>query len=158
MKATVNWQQNLTFIGTADSGFPIQMDSATSGGGNDSGVRPMEMLLLGLAGCAAMDVISILQKKRQAVTYFDVRVDAQRAEEYPKVFTSAVMTYIVSGKGVQLEAVLRAIELSATKYCPAQFMFGQIFPIDLQYEIYEDESDENKRLVYQGVWQETLAE
>ena len=158
MKATVNWQENMTFIGTADSGFPIKMDSAESVGGNNNGVRPMEMLLLGLAGCSAMDVISILQKKRQAVTYFDVKVDATRSPEHPKVFTSAVMTYIVSGKSVQLEAVLRAIELAVTKYCPAQFMFGQLFPIDLQYEIYEDEGDENKRLVHQGVWQETLAE
>src|SRR5215510_6492040 len=141
MKANVKWQHNMTFIGTADSGFPVQIDAAEAVGGNNSGVRPMEMLLLGLAGCSAMDVISILQKKRQAVTYFDVRVDATRSPEHPKVFTNAVMTYIVSGHGVQLEAVLRAIELAVTKYCPAQFMFGQLFPMDLQYEIYEDEGN-----------------
>lgn len=158
MKATVNWRHHMTFIGTADSGFPIHMDSAESGGGNDSGVRPMEMLLLGLVGCSGMDVISILQKQRQVVTHFDVHVDATRADEYPKVFTGAVMTYVLSGKGIELASVLRAIELSATKYCPAQFMFGQLFPIDVHYEIYEDEGEENKRLVYQGVWQEMLAE
>ena len=153
MKATVNWQQNMTFIGMADSGFPVKMDSAESVGGNNSGVRPMEMLLLGLAGCSAMDVISILQKKRQQVTQLDVRVNAASAKEYPKVFTSALITYVVTGKDIAEAAMLRAIELSATKYCPAQFMFGQIFPIDLHYEIYEDEGHDRKRLTHQGIWQ-----
>ena len=158
MKATVNWQQNMTFIGTANSGFPVKMDSGESSGGNNSGVRPMELLVLGLAGCMAMDVISILRKKRQNVTQFDVRVDAARSKEYPKVFTSALVTYVVTGISVDEDAVLRAIELSATKYCPAQFMFSQLFPIDLQYEIYEDEGNENKRLTHQGVWQASALE
>jgi len=153
MKALVNWRQNMTFIGTADSGFPVQMDAGESAGGNNSGVRPMELLALGLAGCMAMDVISVLRKKRQNLTRFDVSVDAARSKEYPKVFTSAMVTYVVTGIHVAEDAVLRAIELSATKYCPAQFMFSQVFPIDLQYEIYEDEGNENRRLVYQGVWQ-----
>jgi putative redox protein len=158
MKATVNWQQNMTFIGTADSGFPVKMDSTESVGGDNNGVSPMEMLLLGLAGCTAMDVISILQKKRQQVTQFDVRVDASTAKEYPKVFTNALITYVVTGNEIEEAAVLRAIELSATKYCPAQFMFGQIFPIDLQYEIYEDEGHDVKRLTHQGVWQDMSEE
>lgn len=158
MKATVNWQQNMTFIGAADSGLPVKMDVGESAGGNNNGVRPMEMLALGLAGCTAMDVIAILQKKRQQVTQFDVRVDAVNAQEHPKVFTSALITYSVTGKDIEASAVLRAIELSATKYCPAQFMFRQVFPIDLQYEIYEDEGDAGKRLVLQGVWQETTPE
>jgi putative redox protein len=153
MKATVNWQQNMSFIGTADSGFPIKIDSSESVGGNNAGARPMELIALGLAGCTAMDVISILRKKRQQVTQFDVRVDAPRSKEHPKVFTSAVITYIVAGNNIDEESVLRAIELSATKYCPAQFMFVQVFPIDLQYEIYEDEGEGRKRLTYQGVWQ-----
>jgi putative redox protein len=155
MKATVNWQQNMAFIGTADSGFPIRLDSDEASGGNNNGARPMELLALGLAGCTAMDVISILQKKHQQVTQFDVRVDATRAEEHPKVFTSAVITYVVVGNNIEEAAVLRAIELSATKYCPAQFMFAQVFPIELQYEIYEDDGAE-KRLIHQGVWQELL--
>jgi putative redox protein len=85
-------------------------------------------------------------------------VDAVNAKEHPKVFTSALITYSVTGKDIDESAVLRAIELSATKYCPAQFMFGQVFPINLQYEIYEDEGDAGKRLVLQGVWQETTPE
>ena len=154
MKATVNWQNNMTFIGKSASGFPVQMDADSSYGGTDSGVRPMEMIALGLAGCTAMDVLSILQKKRQQVTQFEVRVDAPRSPEYPKVFTSAVITYVVTGRNIDEAAVLRSIELTATKYCPAQIMLEQAFPMDLHYEIYEDEGDGNRRLIYQGVWQE----
>ena len=155
MKATVNWQNNMVFIGRAASGFPVQMDADSSYGGTDSGVRPMEMIALGLAGCTAMDVLSILRKKRQRVTRFEVKVDMPRAKEHPKVFTSAVIKYIFTGNDIEELAVLRALELSATKYCPAQFMFGQLFPIELQYEIYEAEENGDRRLSHQGAWQET---
>lgn len=129
------------------------MDSDSSFGGTNSGVRPMEMIALGLVGCIAMDVLSILQKKRQQITQFEVRVDAPRSADYPKVFTHAVITYVVAGKNVDETAVLRSIELTATKYCPAQIMLEQAFPMDLHYEIYEDEADGAKRLTAQGVWQ-----
>ena len=158
MKATVNWQQNMTFIGKPASGFPIQMDADSSHGGTNNGVRPMEMIALGLAGCIAMDVISILQKKRQQVTQFEVKVNAPRSPEYPKVFTSAVITYVVVGRNLNEDAVLRSIELTATKYCPAQIMLEQAFPMDLHYEIYEDEGNGNKRLTHQGIWQDLLPE
>ena len=158
MRATVNWQKDMTFIGKSASGFPVQMDADASYGGTDSGVRPMEMIALGLAGCIAMDVISILRKKRQDVTRFEVKVDAPRSPEYPKVFTGAVITYIISGKDIDETAVLRSIELTATKYCPAQIMLEQAFPMDLHYEIYEDEGPEGQRLTHQGIWQEALAE
>jgi putative redox protein len=154
MKVTVSWQGDMTFAGESPSGFPIQMDSDSNFGGTNSGMRPMEMIALGLAGCTAMDIISILKKKRQDVTQFNVKVDAPRSHEYPKVFTSAVITYIVSGKNVNEAAVLRAIELTATKYCPAQIMLAQAFPMDLHYEIYEDEGDGNQTLTQQGIWQE----
>lgn len=153
MKATVNWQNNMVFIGKSASGYPVQMDSDPAFSGTNSGVRPMEMIALGLAGCIAMDVLSILQKKRQQVTQFEVKVDAPRSVEYPQVFTRAVITYVVTGRAVDENAVLRSIELTATKYCPAQIMLEQAFPMDLHYEIYEDEADGNKRLTYQGVWQ-----
>ena len=158
MKLSVNWHGNMIFSGTPPSGFPIQMDADSNFGGSNAGIRPMEMIALGLAGCTAMDVLSILQKKRQHVTQFEVKVDALRSPEYPKVFTRAVITYIVAGKDVDEAAVLRSIELTATKYCPAQIMLEQTFPMDLHYEIYEDEGDGNKRLTYQGIWQELLSE
>ena len=110
-----------------------------------------EMIAFGLAGCMGMDVISILKKKRQDVKQFDVRMDAPRSHEYPKVFTSAVITYVVSGKNVSELAVLRAIELTSEKYCPAQIMLSQAFPMTVHYEIYEEEENGERRLTYQGV-------
>jgi putative redox protein len=154
MKATVNWQNNMVFIGKSSSGFPVQMDADSSFGGTESGIRPMEMIALGLAGCTAMDVISILRKKRQDVTQFEVRVDAPRSADPPKVFTRAVITYVVTGHSLDEDAVLRSIELAATKYCPAQIMLEPAVPMDLLYEIYEDEEDGSKRLTCQGSWQD----
>ena len=158
MKATAQWKENMTFVGVPDSGFPVQMDADASFGGTGNGVRPMEMVALGLAGCTGMDVISVLQKKRQQVTQFEVRVDAPRSAEHPKVFTSALITYVIAGKNVDEAAVLRSIELSITKYCPVQFMLAQVFPVELHYEIYEDEGDGNRRLTSQGTWQELSIE
>jgi putative redox protein len=158
MKATVQWKDNMTFVGMPDSGFPVQMDADSSFGGTNSGVRPMEMMALGLAGCTAMDVISILQKKRQRVTQFEVRVNAPRSAEHPKVFTHALITYIVTGRHVDQSALLRSIELAATKYCPAQLMLAQVFPIELHYEIYEEEEEGSRRLTSQGTWQELSVE
>jgi putative redox protein len=154
MKATVQWKENMVFAGMPDSGFPVQMDADAYFGGTNRGVRPMEMIALGLAGCTAMDVISILLKKRQRVTQFEVRVNAPRSAEHPKVFTNALITYIISGKSVDEIAVLRSIELSITKYCPVQFMLAQVFPMELHYEIYEDEGNGNRRLTSQGIWEE----
>ena len=158
MKATVQWKGNMTFVGMPDSGFPVQMDADSSFGGTNNGVRPMEMMALGLAGCTGMDVISILQKKRQQVTQFEVRVNAPRSAEHPKVFTHALITYIVTGRNVDESALLRSIELAATKYCPAQFMLAQVFPIELHYEIYEEERDGSRRLTSHGTWQELSVE
>ena len=157
MKVSVNWQGNMVFAGTAPSGFPIQMDADANFGGSNAGIRPMELIALGLAGCTAMDIISILQKKRQQVTQFEVRIDAPRSLEYPKVFTRAAITYVVTGSSVDENAVLRSIELTATKYCPAQIMLEQAFPMELHYEIYEEET-EGRRLVHQGTWQELTEE
>jgi len=154
MKATVQWKENMTFIGTPDSGFPVQMDADSYFGGTNQGVRPMEMVALGLAACTGMDVLSILRKKRQQVTDFEVRVNAPRSAEHPKVFTNAQITYKVTGTGVEEAAVLRSIELSMTKYCPVQVMLSQAFPMELHFEIYEDGQDGLPRLVSQGIWEE----
>ena len=154
MKATVQWKENMTFLGTPDSGFPVQMDADSYFGGTNQGVRPMEMIALGLASCTGMDVISILRKKRQQVSQFEVRVNAPRSADHPKVFVRAQLTYIVTGTSVEEAAVLRAIELSMTKYCPVQVMLSQAFPMELHYEIYEDESEGEPRLISQGNWEE----
>lgn len=154
MKATVQWKESMTFVGTPDSGFPVQMDADASFGGTEQGVRPMEMIALGLAACTGMDVISILRKKRQQVTFFEVKVNAPRSPEHPKVFLRAQLTYIFSGTNIEEAAVVRAIELSMTKYCPVQVMLSQAFPMEAQYEIYEDDPGGTRRLISQGVWQE----
>jgi putative redox protein len=153
MDVKVNWQGRTTFLGTGESGFEVKLGTDPSVGGDNDGLRPMELMALSLAGCTAMDVISILTKKRQDVTGFDVKVHTERAEDHPKVFTEAVIDYVVTGRNVDEAAVLRAIELSATKYCPAQGMLSQIMPIELSYEIFEDEGGINPRLVKKGSYQ-----
>jgi putative redox protein len=148
--AKVTWKNRMRFDGTSDSGFQLPLDSEPSVGGDNDGFRPMELLATGLAGCTAMDVISILVKKRQDVTGFEVRVHIERAEEHPKVFTSAVIYYEVSGRAIEEAAVRRAIELSSTRYCPAQAMFGKLIPIQLIYEIYEQAENGNRTLTLSG--------
>jgi len=151
MEAKVTWKENMAFTGTADSGFNIHLDAKEEIGGEGKGFIPMELMAVSLAGCTAMDVISILRKKRQDVTDFEVRVDADRAETHPKVFTHATVEYLVTGHGVDEKAVLRAIELTAGSYCPVQAMLGQVFPIDLRYKIFEDQGGE-KTLVVEGLY------
>jgi len=149
MHAKVIWQENMNFSGTADSGFEIQLDAHQKVGGEGKGFIPMELIAVSLAGCTAMDVISILRKKRQDVTNFEVRVDAPRAEEHPRVFTGATIEYLVTGHGVEEAAVVRAIELTSERYCPVQAMLGKVMPIGLRYQIFEDENGE-KKLVTEG--------
>ena len=149
IKTKVTLQGGMHFSGTADSGFSIQLDAKQEVGGDGKGFIPMELMALSMAGCTAMDVISILRKKRQDVTDFEVQVDAPRAEEHPRVFTRATIEYLVTGHAVDEKAVRRAIELTAKSYCPAQAMLGQIMPIDLRYQIFEEEGGE-KTLVTEG--------
>ena len=149
MKAKVNWKGKLSFTGTSDTGFEVPLGAELAVGGANDGFRPLELMVVSLAGCTAMDVISILQKKRQEITGFRVEVNADRADEHPKVITSAVIEYHVTGKDVDENAVLRAIELSATRYCPAQSMLAKVFPMELKYFIY----GENGELVTSGTYE-----
>jgi putative redox protein len=153
MDASVTWKEGLAFSGTAGTGFSINLDADQEAGGKNTGFLPLELMALSLAGCTAMDVISILQKKRQVVTAFNVEVHADRAEQHPRVFTRASILYHVYGEAVDEAAVLRAIELSARRYCPAQGMLNQVFPIELQYRIYEAQSGAPADLVAEGVYQ-----
>lgn len=152
----VTWNGRMTFTGSAESGFEAPLGTDPSVGGDNDGFRPMELISTGLAGCTAMDVISILQKKRQDITAFEVAVHTERATEHPKVFTRGVITYHVTGRNVDEAAVLRAIELSAKRYCPAQAMLSRVFPITLIYSIYEDQDGE-RMLVKSGEYTDTTA-
>ena len=151
MDAKVVWKQKMSFNGSSDSGFTVPLGTSPAVGGDDDGFRPMELIALGLAGCTAMDVISILQKKRQEVLDFQVRVDTKRAEEHPKVFTEAVIEYHLAGKDISENAVTRSLELSADTYCPAQAMLGKVIPLHLKYFIYEGETLENAQLIQEGL-------
>jgi putative redox protein len=125
----------MTFVGTADSGFSVKMDTAASAGGNDNALRPMELILIGLCGCTAMDVISILRKKRQEISRFEVKAHAGRAERYPKVFTEIEVEYVVSGVGIDPLAVERAIQLSTEAYCPVWSMLSQTAKLSYTYRV-----------------------
>lgn len=125
MDAKVTWKSGLSFDGTGGSGFSVPLGTSAANGGNDDGMRPMELLLVGLAGCTGMDVISILEKKRQEVTGFEVRVQGERASDHPKIFTDITIEFVVTGKNIDQTAVERAVELSSTKYCSAEAMLGK---------------------------------
>lgn len=132
MEAKVIWKNRMTFTGSSESGFEVPLGAGLEVGGDDDGFRPMELVAIGLAGCTAMDVISILQKKKQEVTAFEVRVHTERASEHPRVFTRIMIEYIISGASVERAAVERAVQLSSEKYCPAQAMFAKILPLELK--------------------------
>jgi putative redox protein len=132
MDAKVIWKNKMSFEGSTDSGFSVPLGSIPEIGGDNNGFRPMELIAIGIAGCTAMDVISILQKKHQEVTSFEVLVHGERATEHPKVFTHLTIEYVIGGNNLSKEAVERAVELSETKYCPAQAMFKKVAPMDLK--------------------------
>jgi putative redox protein len=119
MKARVQWLRDVMFVGESGSGHSVVMDGAPDAGGHNLGFRPMEMLLLGLGGCSAFDVLMILRRGRQQVTDCVVDVDADRAQTDPKVFTRIRMRYVVTGRNLDPNKVNRAVDLSAQKYCSA---------------------------------------
>ncbi|MCK4743151.1 MAG: OsmC family protein [Sulfuriflexus sp.] len=139
MKARVKWVEDATFLGESGSGHAIVMDGPPDHGGRNLGVRPMEMLLLGLGGCTMFDVMMILTKARQDVRDCIVEIEAERAEEEPKVFTKIHAHFKVIGKGLKEDRVKRAIELSSEKYCSASIMLGAMAEITHDYEIEEVE-------------------
>ena len=157
MDAKVTWSRGLTFTGTANTGFSVPLGAAPEVGGTNDGFRPLELMAVSLAGCTAMDVISILQKKRQQVTAFDVRVHAEQAGEHPRVFTSAVIEYEITGHGLDEASVLRAMELSAVRYCPAQNMLATVVPMKLKYSIFEGEGVDDRELVKSGEYQPVVS-
>ncbi|HNR10479.1 MULTISPECIES: OsmC family protein [Nitrosomonas] len=135
MKANIAWQEGVSFLGQVGSGHSVLMDGAPEAGGKNLGPRPMEMILLGLGGCTAFDVVHILRKGRQAITGCQVEMDAQRATEDPKVFTRIHLHFIITGKGLDPRQVERAINLSAEKYCSASMMLKATVDITHDYEI-----------------------
>ena len=137
MKARVKWVERVAFLGESESGHSLVMDGAPENGGRNIGMRPMELLLLGMGGCTAFDVIHILKKARQPVSDCIVEIGAKRAEKVPKVFTLIHIHFIISGSGLKEAQVKRAVDLSAQKYCSASLMLGKTAKISHDYEIVE---------------------
>ncbi len=125
MKGRVKWVEGVTFVAESNSGHAMVMDGPPEFGGRNLGMRPMEMVLLGMGGCTAFDVVMILKKKRQAIVDCVAELQAERAETEPKVFTKIHVHFIVKGHKLDPQAVQRAIELSAEKYCSASIMLGK---------------------------------
>lgn len=139
MQARVKWVENVCFMGESDSGHTIVMDGAPEAGGRNLGMRPMELLLIGMGGCTQFDVVTILKKARQPVTDCVAEIRAERAEGIPKVFTRIHVHFVVTGRGLAPAQVERAIKLSAEKYCSASLMLGKVAEITHDFEIREAE-------------------
>ena len=137
MKCRIKWLDHMSFVGESDSGHSVVMDGAPDAGGRNLGVRPMEMLLLGLGGCTAFDVVSILRKSRQQISDCEVEVEAERADEIPKIFTHIHVHFIVSGRDLDEKKVSKAVSLSADKYCSASRMLEKAATITHDFEIVE---------------------
>lgn len=138
MKATVKWLDHMSFVGESGSGHSVVMDGAAEAGGRNMGVRPMEMVLLGLGGCTAFDIVMILQRQRQAVCDCQVEVEAERAAEAPKVFTKIHVHYIVKGKDLEPAKVERAVNMTAEKYCSVSIMLAASVEMSHDFEIIEE--------------------
>lgn len=140
MQARVKWVEDVAFLGESGSGHSVVMDGAADAGGRNLGPRPMEMLLLGLGGCSAFDVVLILKRGRQQVTDCEVFIDADRAATDPKVFTEIRMRYVVTGHGLDARKVARAVNLSAEKYCSASAIMNKTAHITHTIEIVEEDA------------------
>ena len=137
MNISVKWIDGMLMVGKSESGHAIVMDGPPEIGGENLGVRPMEMLLLGMAGCTMIDVVSTLKKMREDIVDCQTQVSADRAEEYPKVFTNIHVHFILRGNQLNSSNVDKAIKLSAEKYCSASIMIGKTAIITHDYEIIE---------------------
>ena len=135
MKARIKWIEHVAFAGETGSGHALVMDGPPEHGGRNLGVRPMEMLLLGLGGCTQFDVVHILRKGRHQVSRCEVELEAERAASEPKVFTRIHVHFILSGPGLTDKAVQRAVSLSAEKYCSASLMLGEVAEITHDFQL-----------------------
>ena len=137
MNISVNWVDGLLMVGKSDSGHTITMDGPPESGGENLGVRPMEMLLLGVAGCTMIDVVTTLKKMRQDLSHLETKINAERATDHPKVFTDIHIQFILKGHDLDEKKVDKAITLSAEKYCSASIMLGETATITHDFEVVE---------------------
>jgi putative redox protein len=125
MKARIKWVEDVVFLAESGSGHTVTIDGPESEGGRNVGIRPMELMLMGMAGCTSFDVVKILKKARQPIEDCVAEVEAKRADDIPSVFTDIHIHFVIKGAGVKESQVKRAIDLSAEKYCSASIMLGK---------------------------------
>ena len=135
MKVRIKWIEGVAFMGESETGHAVVMDGAPENGGRNIGMRPMEMLLIGMGGCTSFDVVTILKKSRQAVVDCVAEISAERADEIPKVFTKIHVHFVVTGHDLNEKQVERAVSLSAEKYCSASIMLSKSVEITHDFEI-----------------------
>ncbi len=135
MKVRIKWIEDVAFMGESETGHAVVMDGAPENGGRNIGMRPMEMLLIGMGGCTSFDVVTILKKSRQAVADCVAEISAERADEIPKVFTKIHVHFVVTGHNLNEKQVERAVSLSAEKYCSASIMLSKSVEITHDFEI-----------------------
>jgi putative redox protein len=139
LNVKVTYTNGLQFVGEASSGHAIVMDGDTGVGGHNTGLRPMELLLVSLGGCTGMDVISIMKKKQQDMTGFEININGQKAENHPKKFTDITIEYIVKGRGISEEALKKSIDLSMNKYCSIKAALEGTAKISFSYSIIQEQ-------------------
>ena len=138
MKTQIKWMQDVSFKGKSESGHEVILDGPEELGGKGLGMRPMEMMLIGMGSCTSFDVVTILKRSRQQITGCIAEIDAIRADAIPKVFTSIHIHFLIKGIDLQKKAVERAVELSANKYCSASIMLGKSVKITHDFVISEE--------------------
>ena len=136
--AKVTFVDGLQFVGEAESGHAIVMDGNAEVGGKNTGLRPTELLLIGLGGCSGMDIVSILKKKKQDLRGLEINVTGQKAENYPKKFTDMNIEFLVKGRNLSEDAVKRAVDLSMDKYCSVKATIEGSAKVTWSYRIVEE--------------------
>ncbi|MGO9611961.1 MAG: OsmC family protein [Dissulfurispiraceae bacterium] len=135
LHSKVKWSGGLQFVGESETGHAIVVDADPEAGGSNTGMRPMELLLIGIGGCSGMDVASILQKKKQAITSLEVNLKGEKADSYPQKFTAIDLEFVVRGEDLSEEAVKKAIDLSMDKYCSVKATVEGVARITYAYKI-----------------------
>lgn len=135
MQVKIKWIDGVSFVGESETGHAVVLDGAPENGGRNIGMRPMEMLLIGMGACTSFDVVTILKKSRQPIVDCVAEINADRADEIPKVFTKIHVHFVVTGTGLNETQVERAVKLSAEKYCSASIMLGKVCEITHDFEI-----------------------
>ncbi len=144
MKVRVKWVEGVSFVGESETGHAVVLDGAPENGGRNIGMRPMEMLLIGMGACTSFDVVTILKKARQPIVDCVAEIDAERADEVPKVFTKIHVHFVITGDNLNETQVERAVKLSAEKYCSASIMLSKSVEISHDFEIKSSQNEQNE--------------